>query len=304
MLASAALLGWVWAAWHASRPLIALTITLLILGGHAVVLGLECVLAAWVNRRDPRHRATWQEWLHAWWQEVLVAPKVFAWRQPWRWRQWPDDRPGTGGAAGPVVMLHGFICNRGFWLPWMRACSERGLPYVSVNLEPVAGPIEAYVSLVEDTVCRAEALGGPKPSLLCHSMGGLVARAWLASAPGNIDRIARVITIGTPHHGTWLAHWSHLDNGRQMRPGGPWLTELERQEAARGLSRARDRFVCWYANTDNIVFPAATATLAGADNRLVRAAAHVDLAFHPEVMAMSLSMLASGASSPAARTRS
>ena len=51
------------------------------------------------------------------------------------------------------------------------------------------------------------------------------------------------------------------------------------------------RFTCWYSNTDNIVFPTSTAALPGADNRLVRGAAHVQMAFLPEVMTATLALL-------------
>jgi len=46
----------------------------------------------------------------------------------------------------------------------------------------------------------------------------------------------------------------------------------------------RSRFVCWYSNCDNVVFPASTATLPGADNRFVPGLPHVGLAFDAAVM--------------------
>ena len=68
------------------------------------------------------------------------------------------------------------------------------------------------------------------------------------------------------------------------------------------LGQARPIFVCWYSNADNIVFPAFTATLAGADSRHLDGVPHVAMAFYPTVMATSLAMLASGGSSPSERT--
>ena len=53
----------------------------------------------------------------------------------------------------------------------------------------------------------------------------------------------------------------------------------------------RGKFTCWYTNCDNIVFPASTATMPGADNRLVRGVAHVELAFHPQVMRDSMALI-------------
>ena len=93
-------------------------------------------------------------------------------------------------------------------------------------------------------------------------------------------------------------------NGRQMRVDGDWLGQLAERERAQRGELPYAGFVCWYADTDNIVFPAPTATLPGADNRLVPGAAHVDLAFQPRVMGESLAMLASAGSSPSERTAS
>ena len=285
---------WSWSWW------VALAGALALLLGYAWVLALEFVLMAHVNRVDPTPRVSASELLCAWWQEVLVAPQVFSWRQPFRWRGLPDDAVPAAPGREAVVFVHGFVCNRGLWLPWMQALQQIGRPYTSVNLEPVFGSIDEGTPLIEDAVQRAQALTGRPPLLVCHSMGGLAVRAWLAATAGAADRVSGVVTIGTPHHGTWLAQFSHVTNGKQMRIGGEWLKALEVREAA--LQDPRPPFTCWYSNADNIVFPASTATLHGADNRHLPGVPHVAMAFHPRVMRESLAMLASADNSPAART--
>jgi triacylglycerol lipase len=42
------------------------------------------------------------------------------------------------------------------------------------------------------------------------------------------------------------------------------------------------RFTCFYSHCDNIVFPPATATLPGADNRHIAGVPHVHMADRPE----------------------
>lgn len=263
----------------------------LILWGYALVLALEFVAVAFVNVGDAVPRAGPRALASAWWQEVLVAPQVFSWRQPFRWRALPDHAvpPAPGRVA--VVLVHGFVCNRGLWLPWMHEMLRRGVPYTSVNLEPVFGSIEDGTALIDDAVRRAHALTGRLPVLVCHSMGGLAARAWWAATPDAGARVQKIVTIATPHRGTWLARFSHVTNGRQMRQRGDWLTALEANEVQRDPDGTYARFTCWYSNADNIVFPASTATLPGADNRHVPGVAHVALAFHPRVMDETLAMI-------------
>ncbi|QHE77924.1 esterase/lipase family protein [Hydrogenophaga sp. PBL-H3] len=298
-LAAASL--WLWAMGPRSAVWAVAGVVFVFLG-YAAVLAIEMVAAAVVNRGDASTRAQVSQWIAAWWQEVRVAPQVFGWRQPFCWRHMPDTVAASDTSRPAVVLIHGFVCNRGFWLPWMRRLRELQVPYVSVNLEPIFGSIDEYVPLVDAAVNRATALTGRAPTLICHSMGGLAARAWLASAADASARIDKVITIGSPHRGTWLARFSHLNNGRQMRHDGDWQQALLARELLLHPQRNTGRFVCWYSNTDNIVFPASTATLPGADNRLVPGAAHVALAFHPRVMNESLAMVASAPSSPSERT--
>lgn len=278
---------WMW--WFWPSPGWVIVGTVLVLSAHAVVLAMECVIAAAINRSDPAPKAGWKAWLGAWWSETRVAPVVFGWRQPFCWQDLPDNEaPATGPSPAAVVLVHGFVCNRGLWLPWMRDLRARGIPYVSVNMEPVFGSIDAYEAHIEQAICRAECLTGHAPVVVCHSMGGLAVRAWLARQPVR-SRVRAVITIGTPHRGTWLGRLSRVTNGRQMQPGCDWLLALEKLEQAQSPSPYTS-FLCWYSNTDNIVFPASTATLPGADNRLVAGAAHVAMAFHPVVMAVSMAL--------------
>ncbi len=281
--------AWAVVVWPSSPAAAVLGISVLLFG-YAIVLALEFVLMAVVNRQDPSPRPSVGTLVRAWWQEVLIAPQVFSWRQPFRWRRLPDAEVPSAPGRQPVVLVHGFVCNRGFWLPWIETLRRMGLPCATVNMEPVFGSIDEYAEQIDAAVRRAHALTGRPPWLVCHSMGGLAARAWLAATPGADARVRGVVTIGTPHRGTWLARFSHVTNGRQMRIGGDWLKALQAREAT--LQGPRPRFICWYSNTDNIVFPACTATLPGADNRHLPGVPHVAMAFHPQLMRETLALLA------------
>jgi pimeloyl-ACP methyl ester carboxylesterase len=273
-----------WAAWFLPlSPLIAFVGVAGILLGHTVFLGAELLLLATVARPEGAPRPPAGELVRAWIGETFISPQVFCWRQPFRWRAVPDHLPAASGRRG-VVLVHGFVCNRGFWNPWLSRLRELDVPFAAVNLEPLAGPIEAYAPILDAAVRRVQEATGLPPVLVCHSMGGLAARAWLART--GQGRVHHVVTLGSPHRGTWLAHWSRLPNGRQMIPDNAWLQQL-----ATAPLHGAPPFTCWYSNCDNVVFPVETATLPGADNRMVRAAGHVQLAFRAEVMKATIALI-------------
>ncbi|MES2415676.1 MAG: alpha/beta fold hydrolase [Pseudomonadota bacterium] len=279
--------GWL-LYWRNSAPLLALAGFMFVALGYTAFLALEFVLLRFINQSDPAPQPTIAELLRAWVGEVLVAPQVFCWRQPFRSRAVPDRLlPGDAAKRRPgVVFVHGFFCNRGLWTPWLKRLEESGHAFIAVNLEPVFGSIDDYAPQIETAVNRMIEATGVPPLLVCHSMGGLAVRAWLRINAGEA-RVHHVVTIGTPHRGTWLARFGHGHNGLQMRLASSWQAQLD-------LGMPADRhslFTCWYSNTDNIVFPASTATLPNADNRLLRGVAHVQMAFTPEVMNASLALL-------------
>lgn len=251
---------------------------------HVPLMALEFVLARHVGRADQAPAPAGLELLRAWLAETTGAVRVFGWQMPWRWRRYPDHLPADAIGRRGLLLVHGFVSNRGIWNPWWPRLRAAGVPCIALNLEPVFGPIEAYVPLIEAALQRLQAATGQPPLVVAHSMGGLAVRAWLRDADrrGGADaRVHGVITIGTPHHGTWLGRFGLAANTRQMRWQSPWLAELTAGEPA---ARYR-RFTCFHGHCDNIVFPCSSATLPGADNRHLRGHAHVHLLRHPAVLA-------------------
>ncbi|WP_416760522.1 esterase/lipase family protein [Roseateles sp. So40a] len=228
--------------------------------------------------------------IQAWWREVVAVTRVFSWQQPWAEHQEPDFLPEASPAAARrgVVFLHGYNCNRGLWNRWMKVLRARGTPFIALTQTPAFGSIDAYSPQIDAAVRKMQAHTGLAPLIVAHSMGGLSARAWWRSQGHPFDRIHRILTLGTPHHGTLMAKLGTTENARQMRGDSEWLNQLARDEPA----HMAGHFDCLYGHCDQIVFPAETAVLPGARVLHLPARGHLQLLFEPQAMERALALLA------------
>ncbi|MCU0897338.1 MAG: alpha/beta fold hydrolase [Burkholderiales bacterium] len=206
---------------------------------------------------------------------------LFAVIQPFaRWTMGSPERAFGPQDGAPVVLVHGYMCNRGFWWRIARRLADAGYRVHTIDLEPTFGGIDGFARQLEARLAEVRLAAGDRPiALVGHSMGGLVIRAWRRDH-GDAG-VAAVVTLGSPHHGTSLAWLGLGDNARQMRPQSDWLAALASAEPR----SAKAVLVSIYSGTDNFVSPRASARLAWATNVPVAAVGHLAMAFSPEVQA-------------------
>ena len=196
--------------------------------------------------------------------------------------------------APPVLLLHGYGCNSGYWSHLAPRLDAAGISHATVDLEPLTGDIDDYAPLVERAVrALCTASGGNKVVIVAHSMGGLVARAWMRAC--GHARVARLITLGTPHHGTCLAAFGIGLNAAQMRraaraepPECAWLRDLAQGEDA----QARRLVTSLYSHHDNIIAPQTSSELPGARNLAFGGVGHVALGRSARVLDVVMAELA------------
>lgn len=181
----------------------------------------------------------------------------------------------------PVLLIHGYLCNSGVWARFSRKLRQQGITHYAVDLEPVFGNIEDYVPAIAAAIARIrQETGQPQVTIIGHSMGGLVARAYLRQH--GTTHVRQVITLGSPHHGTRLSGLGYGANARQMayqQPEEGWLPQLARSEAA----TTRMLITSIYSRHDNIVMPSSTSLLEGADNLVVTGIGHVALCYSSHI---------------------
>ncbi len=207
--------------------------------------------------------------------ELAAFATAYAVLQPFeRARMGATGPAPQAGARLPVLLVHGYVCNRAVWWSLLRALSARGDCVRAVTFEPVYGAIDLWVPQLAECIDELlAATGRERVVLVTHSMGGLAARAYLCAHGGS--KVARVITLGAPHHGSMHAHLGAGENARQMEPGSSWLASLAAAESG-GVAAP---LVSIYSHHDDFVAPQASAAHPHARNVGLAGVGHLAMLF-------------------------
>ncbi len=211
----------------------------------------------------------------------------------------PDPRHRTGqqpasvralfagdplAARIPVVLVHGLIDNRSVFAVMRRSLRRRGFRsvcswYYSPQLSDLA---QGAAELGEHIERICEQTGHERVHVVGHSLGGLIARFHVQRQGGD-QRVESLVTLGTPHRGSVLAHVLPTPLVRQLRPGSPVLRELEEPAAGCGT-----RVTAIYSDLDQIVVPSNSGRCDHPDlqarNLLFRGVGHMSLPRHGAVV--------------------
>lgn len=241
----------------------------------------------WPYRAKSTHtpELTWPGIFRLFAGEYCATMVCSSWGMPF---QRFDKRIFTDTTALPVVLIHGYGCNSGYWHWMSKALQEAHITHYAVDMEPVFGSIDGYAPLVHEAVQRLVLESGQQQIVIvAHSMGGLAARAYLRDH-GHAN-IAKVITLGTPHHGTTIANFGIGINCGEMN----WLGRAEEGTSSEWLHKlaatedaaTRAVILSIYSHHDNIVSPQISSHLPGAENIAISGIGHVALALDAGIQA-------------------
>ncbi len=179
-----------------------------------------------------------------------------------------------------VVMVHGFA-ESGRRFGRMRGTLEAaGHACFVPMLSPRDGRlgIEDLSRKLGDFVHSSVPCGAPM-ALVGFSMGALVSRHFLQHGGGS-GRVRAFFSISGPHQGTWISYLYPGLGTRQMRPGSPFLRELDA-----GLPRLEGLTLHTYRTpVDLMVSPSKRARMPGVAEQVVWCAFHSHMQGHPRVI--------------------
>ena len=208
--------------------------------------------------------------------EFVASFRAFQWAMPWTPRRRLPGENLRATTPVPVLLVHGYLCNRQVWRPMARVLAAQGHAVDAVDLEPVFGSIDAYPSQIAAGIARLRAqTGAARVALVCHSMGGLAARVYLR-AHGSAE-VAHVVTLGSPHRGTRNARRGHGRNATEMQPDSAWLRALSEDER----DVARCPFTVVLSTHDNVIVPQQPQSLPDAETIVLEKVGHVALLSDP-----------------------
>lgn len=155
-------------------------------------------------------------------------------------------------AAGtPILLVHGLVDNRSIFTLLRRGLSRRGFGSIfAMNWSTLTTDLRrAALDLGEEVEAIVAETGYERIHIVGHSLGGLIARYYVTRLGGD-ERVHTLVTIGTPHAGTYAAYALPLPVITQMRPGSGLLTEL-----AEPVPSCRTRFITYWSDADQFVLP-------------------------------------------------
>jgi triacylglycerol esterase/lipase EstA (alpha/beta hydrolase family) len=207
-----------------------------------------------------------------------------------------QDRPG------PVLLVPGYGGSTGSLSVLARRIRAAGRVAIVLHLPGKGtGSLIADAGVLNAAVNRALSRGAPSVDVIGYSAGGVATLVW-ARQDGGTHKARRVITLGSPFHGTQLASaaTAFLPGAcpvacQQLVPGSSLLSRLDATAVP-----ARPRWLSLWTTDDQTVTPPDSARLAGALNVPIQSVcpavqvSHSQLPTNPAVTAMVLQALGSG----------
>jgi len=188
----------------------------------------------------------------------------------------PDGRSGPTNpqaAAGPVLLVPGFGGSTDSLEPLAARLRADGRDVTIVDLGDATGDLDAQAQTLASAVAQVrDRTATTYVDLVGYSDGGVVARLFVKNL-GGAGVVRRLVTLGSPHHGTRIASLGIRFGAaqctqacRQVAPDSALLKALNKGDE----TPSGPTYVSIYTDLDQVVTPPESARLAGALNLKVQ----------------------------------
>ena len=205
--------------------------------------------------------------------EALPTPtELRAFRQTLQGPQSFEDRK----FATPVLLVPGYAEPSWYFMYGIyKNLKKHGWAVEGINLFPNFATAQEQAAKVKERVEEMkQRYGVSQVHIVAHSFGGLISRYYMQEMNG-LESVHELVTVATPHHGTYLAYLGIGKSTFQMVPGSDFLKALN----ANGFVYDPAEYMSIWSNLDEIVWPQKHAQMPDSDIRYVPWTGHLTIMF-------------------------
>lgn len=178
---------------------------------------------------------------------------------------------GIGGSPGNFTLMRAYLRLRG----------RRRAYGVALQRGQSIAEMGSQLALAIEAIAHANALPARRSiDVIAHSMGGLVVRAALLADEQAAARLHTIVTLGTPHAGTYAARYAQSPSLLDLRPDSDLLNRLQQQIPWKGLPSS-PHLVAFWSRSDVLLLPPESARVPGAENVEAPGFSHYGYLLHP-----------------------
>lgn len=176
----------------------------------------------------------------------------------------------------PVLLVPGYAEPSWYFMYGIyRNLKANGWAVEGIDLFPNFAPAEEQAQKIQAKIEEMrQRYGVEQVDLVVHSFGGLISRYYIQNMQG-VKTVRNLVTIATPHHGTYAAYLGPGEAAVQLRPDSDFLTALN----ANGFAYAPVRYTSIWSNLDEIVLPPKNSIMPDSEVHYVPWTGHLTIMF-------------------------
>lgn len=191
------------------------------------------------------------------------------------------DRP-------PVLLVPGYAEPSWYFMYGLyRHLKKSGWQVEGINLFPNFATAEEQAKKIQTRIEDMKArYGVSQVELVVHSFGGLISRYYIQNM-GGAAHVRNLVTIATPHQGTYVAYFGPGKSADQLKYKSPFIQALN----AKGYAYPPVKYTSIWSNIDEIVIPQRSAVMPDSTVHQVPWTGHLSILFSKRTYAHVLAAL-------------
>ena len=174
----------------------------------------------------------------------------------------------------PVLLVPGYLMNRSSMWPLALHLRRHGWTWaIPINHRHNTSIPTMAEQLSQQVEALCQASGSDQVDLVCHSMGGIIS-TWYVNQLKGLNKVRRIITLGTPWNGTQMSRWGPGRETRDLAIGSDVIQQVQHPKVP---------VTAIWSDTDQLLIPSEVARCDGQENLELNECGHMEMLLSPRV---------------------